>query len=138
MKNKDSKELHRLHRQDLLELLLAQSKDVERQQEEIETLRAQLTEVQATCERLKGKLDVKDAQIEHLKERLDQKDATIARLQAGGLLPVTSGESGSAKAIRISQIFDVARDAAGEYLQKVLGDIEVEGEPESSTPEESQ
>nr|WP_304968919.1 hypothetical protein [uncultured Acetatifactor sp.] len=100
------KELRKLHRQDLLELLVEQSREAsrlsaaldEKEQEcrEItennERLKAKLDEKDAglaqhtaasgeQLESLKGKLDEKDAQIEKLKGRLDEKDAQIGKLR---------------------------------------------------------
>lgn len=75
------KELHKLRRQDLLELLLSQSKDVARQQEDIETLKAELLAAREANEKLQGKLDEKDGQIADLIGKLDRIDEVIARLQ---------------------------------------------------------
>jgi len=100
------KELRKLHRQDLLELLVEQSREAsrlsaaldEKEQEcrEItennERLKAKLDEKDAglaqhtaasgeQLESLKGKLDEKDAQMEKLKGRLDEKDAQIGKLR---------------------------------------------------------
>ncbi len=100
------KELRKLHRQDLLELLVEQSREAsrlsaaldEKEQEcrEItennERLKAKLDEKDAglaqhtaasgeQLESLKGKLDEKDAQMEKLKGRLDEKDAQIEKLK---------------------------------------------------------
>lgn len=100
------KELRKLHRQDLLELLVEQSREAsrlsaaldEKEQEcrEItennERLKAKLDEKDAglaqhtaasgeQLESLKGKLDEKDAQIEKLKGRLDEKDAQMEKLK---------------------------------------------------------
>jgi len=68
------KELQKLRRMDLLELLLDSMRENEKNA-------ADAAEATVLSERLKGKLDDKDAQIEHLKERLDGKDARIAELQ---------------------------------------------------------
>ena len=101
------KELRKLHRQDLLELLVEQSREAsrlsaaldEKEQEcrEItennERLKAKLDEKDAglaqhtaasgeQLESLKGKLDEKDAQMEKLKGRLDEKDAELAQQTA--------------------------------------------------------
>ena len=74
------KELHKLRRQDLLQLLLLQSKEVQEQQETIDKLRESEEEYRSGFERLKHKLDEKDEQIERLKHRLDEKDAQIKKL----------------------------------------------------------
>ena len=75
------KELHRLSRQDLLQLLLAQSKEVSRQRAAIEELKNNAEKDHELIDRLKAKLDDKDATIETLKKRLDEKDETIAHLK---------------------------------------------------------
>ena len=75
------KELHRLRRQDLLQLLLSQSKEVARMQSSVNELEERNKELRETNERLKAKLDDKDALIEKLKGRLDRKDAAILELR---------------------------------------------------------
>lgn len=75
------KELHKLTRQDLLELLLAQSKEVVRLKTVIQSLETEQEQTRVGFNRLKGKLDDKDAQIERLKGKLDQKDRTIVSLE---------------------------------------------------------
>lgn len=75
------KELHKLSRQDLLELLLSQSKEVARQQAQIAELEEADSVTQESYARLKQKLDEKDAQLEKLKSRLDEKDAAIGSLE---------------------------------------------------------
>lgn len=69
-----NKELQKLRRMDLLELLLDQTRETER-------LSSRVDELEDLTDRLKGKLDDKDAQIEHLKSRLNDKDTRIAQLE---------------------------------------------------------
>ena len=69
-----NKELRRLKRRDLLQMLLAQCEETERLQKELDETRAELETLQEGYERLKKKLDIKD-------ERLNQKDAKIAELK---------------------------------------------------------
>ena len=75
------KELHKLSRQDLLQLLLAQSREVARQKSAIEVLKADLTQEKELTEKLKEKLNDKDGTIEHLKHRLDDKDKALDHLK---------------------------------------------------------
>ncbi len=75
------RELRRLSRQDLLQLLLAQSKEVARQKDTIAELKNVLEQERELTSRLKAKLDEKDETIEHLKMRLDSKDETLNRLK---------------------------------------------------------
>ena len=77
------KELHKLRRHDLLQLLLAQGREAAQLQAQIDDMTAQLETAQETNSRFIGRLDDKDAQIEKLKGRLDQKDAEMAQRAAG-------------------------------------------------------
>ncbi len=79
--NMTDKELRRLRRQDLLELLLEQSKEAARFQMESDKKQQELSRILESYERLKGKLDDKDAVIEKLKGRLDEKDSLIEKLK---------------------------------------------------------
>ncbi len=76
------KELHRLSRQDLLELLLTQSREVAQQKSVIEEMTENLSQEKALTGRLKDRLNDKDETIEHLKHRLDDKDESLNRLKA--------------------------------------------------------
>ena len=93
------KDLRKMKRQDLLELLILQSKEVLRMQDDImlktstieeltnmsDRLKAKLNEkdeeIEGISNRLKAKLDEKDRQIDHLKEKLDDKDVQLDRLK---------------------------------------------------------
>ena len=93
------RDLRKMKRQDLLELLILQSKEVLRMQDDImlktstieeltamsDRLKAKLDEkdeeFEGMSDRLKAKLDEKDRQIDHLKEKLDDKDVQLDRLK---------------------------------------------------------
>lgn len=87
LRNKDTgkagqaRELQKLKRQDLLELLLEQMRENDDLSLKLERREIAIQGLEGTVERLKDKLDLKDAQIEHLKSRLDDKDAQIGRLK---------------------------------------------------------
>ena len=75
------RELRRLSRQDLLQLLLAQSREVARQNDTITELRSALEQEREFTAGLKAKLDEKDSMVEQLRAdinalrtRLDEKD----------------------------------------------------------------
>lgn len=74
------KELRKLGRQDLLRLLLIQSKEVSRLKKTIEKLKDDTEQEQEHTATLKTKLDEKDETIEQLRLRLDAKDETVNRL----------------------------------------------------------
>ena len=111
------KELRRLGRQDLLQLLLAQSKEVSRQRALIEELKHDITEEQELTERLKAKLDEKDETIAHLKRRLDAKDESMNKMKAD-----TAEMSKTVQFLR-SRLDekDIALDAARARLDQMTG-----------------
>ena len=71
------KELRKLHRHDLLELLVEQSREAARLSMALQEKEEELAATLESNERIKGKLDEKDALIEKLKSRLDEKDAEM-------------------------------------------------------------
>ncbi len=89
------KELRRLRRQDLLQMLVAQTKEAARLDAELREKKEEIDGLQESLERLKGKLDEKDEMIgklkeertgsresqDRLKEKLDAKDAMMERLK---------------------------------------------------------
>ena len=75
-----AKELHKLSRQDLLQLLLAQSREVARQKENIEELKGLLKKERDLSTRLKEKLNEKDDDIARLAEKLNDKDYLAEKL----------------------------------------------------------
>ena len=76
-----AKELHKLSRQDLLQLLLAQSREVARQKESIDELKGLLKKERDLSSRLKEKLNEKDEDLARLVEKLNEKDENIGRLK---------------------------------------------------------
>lgn len=89
------KELHKLKRHELVQLLLMEAKEAQESKEiaeglkeqaeqsaqQVERLKKKLDQKDEQLERLKIKLNEKDKQIEHLKERLNEKDEKIALLR---------------------------------------------------------
>lgn len=75
------KDLRKLRRQDLLELLVEQSREAARLQSERDDKQTELSQILESYERLKKKLNEKDVQIEKLKGRLDEKDALLNKLK---------------------------------------------------------
>ena len=76
-----NKDLQRLSRQDLLELLVGQMHEGDELRSAIEQNEREIADLNALADRLKEKLDLKDQQIENLKEKLDIKDAQIDHLK---------------------------------------------------------
>ncbi len=77
------KELRKLHRHDLLELLVELSREAARLNAALQEKDTELTAVLEGNGRLKDKLDEKDELIEKLKSRLDEKDVQMAEKAAG-------------------------------------------------------
>lgn len=117
------KELLKLKRQDLLQLLLDQGRDAAEYKARLEETSLALTEAEETVERLKNKLNEKDELIEKLKGRLDEKDAQIKQQSEEMEAWLTSRrieleEAGSIAeaALRLNDIFDAAQRAANQYI----------------------
>ena len=113
------KELRRLKRRELLQMLLVQCQETERLQQESNEMKEQLEAFMESYERLKKKLDIKD-------ERLNQKDARIAELsrEIEGLkevkhLGVEDSSSIVEATLRLSGVFEEAQRAAEQYLLNV-------------------
>lgn len=118
------KELHKLRRQDLLQLMVTQGKEVIQLQAQLAETEERLAKVQESNERLKGRLDDKDVQIERLKGRLDDKDAKILELKAQlddhHVRTALDGAGSIAKeAMQLSGVFEAAQKAADEYLRRI-------------------
>ena len=77
------KELRKLGRHDLLELLVEQSREAARLDAALQEKEEEFRKASEGNERLKEKLNEKDELIEKLKGRLDQKDAEMAQRAAG-------------------------------------------------------
>lgn len=129
-----SRDLSRLSREDLLQLLLAQSKDAERLQDYLRDVADEFERCTSLNERLREKLDAKDEQIERLKGRLDDKDKRIARMQARlNELEVSKEEEERRARIIVNaaegmrgalEAFNATADWYVASLQDVCGDID--------------
>ena len=64
------KDLRKLGRQDLLQMLVTQSREVARQRAALKELEISLNEADENTDKLRNRLDEKDETIERLKERL--------------------------------------------------------------------
>ena len=71
------KELHKLRRHDLLQLLLAQGREAAQLRAQVEATTEELNQLQETNSRFIERMDDKDAQIGKLKDRLNEKDVQI-------------------------------------------------------------
>lgn len=117
------KELHRLRRQDLLQLLLSQGKEALELQAKLNDTSSALIQTKADYDRLREKLDEKDALIEKLKGRLDAKDARIGELKdemeafrLNRKIQIEKAGSLAEAVLRLNGIFETAQKAADQYL----------------------
>ena len=113
------RELRRLKRRDLLEMLLVQCEETERLQKETDEMKRQLADILESYERLKIKLNIKD-------ERLNQKDAKITDLKheieemrTSRIIELEEAGSIAEAALRINGVFEAAQRAAEQYLMNV-------------------
>ena len=120
------KDLRKLRRHDLLQLLLTQGREAAALQEQLAQMQADIEELQAGNERLKGKLNEKDEQLERLKSRLDQKDARIKELEAekqawleSRRIELSKAGSIAEAALKLNGVFEAAQRAADQYLYNI-------------------
>lgn len=113
------KDLRKLNRRELLQMLLVQCQETERHKQESDEARQQFEDLEKRYERLIGKLNIKD-------ERLNQKDAKIRELRdiikemkASKAIELEEAGSIAEAALRINEIFEAAQRAADQYLMNV-------------------
>lgn len=106
------KELHKLSRKELLQMLLAQARESERLAGLLAETEDQLHELEETYERLRDRLDKKDLQIRTLRETLEaeQHKREIELQDAGSIAEA---------ALRLNGVFEAAQKAADQYLESV-------------------
>ena len=75
------KDLRKLGRQDLLQMLVTQSREVARPRAALKELEISLNEADENNDKLRNRLDEKDETIERLKGRLNEKDALLEKLK---------------------------------------------------------
>lgn len=120
------KEFHKLKRQDVLRLLLAQVKEAEELRSKLAETEGRLIVAEGGYERLRKRLDTKDAQINKLKGRLDKKDdqirnlkTALEKLRAEKLDAAAEPGSIAEAALQLSGVFEAAQNAAELYLQNI-------------------
>lgn len=120
------KELNKLKRQEILQLLLVQVQESEQLQKKYDETAEQLKEEEELCGRLKARLNSKDAQIHKLRGRLDKKDDQIHRLkmqvvelQKQRLNGLEEAGSIAEVSMELSGVFEAAQKAADIYLENI-------------------
>ena len=74
------KDLHKLSREDLLKLLLEQSKELEATSQRSEEYRQSFLRSAAVLDKLKARLDQKDEQLKELQEKIEEKEKQLSLL----------------------------------------------------------
>ena len=106
------RELQKLGRRELLQLLLEQAKESERLRKQVGELEEQLRQTEEGYERLRDRLDSKDAQIHELEDPLHaERDTRETDLENVGSI--------AEAALRLNGVFDAAQRAADYYLQSI-------------------
>nr|WP_296010600.1 hypothetical protein [uncultured Blautia sp.] len=138
------KDLHKLRRRDLLQLLLTQGEEAAALQNQLEKTETELKASQEGNERLKEKLNQKDELIEKLKGRLDEKDARIRELEEGmeewksdRRIELEEAGSIAEAALRLHDIFGAAQKAADQYLYNLRLMNEKESNEQKENPNEN-
>lgn len=106
------KELRRLGRRDLLQMLVEQVKITEKSRQELAETTEQLRELEQNYERLRKRLDQKDARIHELTDTLqaERTKREIELREAGSIAEA---------ALRLNGVFETAQKAADQYLYNI-------------------
>lgn len=106
------KELHKLSRKEVLQMLLAQAREAERLSGLLTETETQLHQLEETYERLRDRLDKKDLQIRTLRETLEaERNKRKIELEDAGSI--------AEAALRLNGVFEAAQKAADQYLESV-------------------
>lgn len=106
------KELHRLSRKDLLQLLLEQGRENEEIKRQLAETEEILQRLEENYERLRKRLDRKDEQIHKLRDIL-QSERTKRKIE------LSEAGSIAEAALRLNVIFEAAQKAADQYLYNI-------------------
>lgn len=120
------KELQKLKRQELLQLLLTQSKEVAGLQKELEETDKEIIELAESNERLGARVREKDALNDKLLRRLEDKNIRIRELdteleafRTDRQAELEKTDSIAEAALRLNGIFEVAQQVADQYLYNI-------------------
>lgn len=106
------KELHRLKRHDLLELLVEQGKENVQLKQRLAETEEELEDMKAWYEKIRNRLELKDKLIQDLQKTLEaEKEKRRIELEEAGSI--------AEAALRLSGIFETAQKAADLYLHNI-------------------
>lgn len=131
------RELRRLKRRDLLQMLLVQCEETERLQQENTEMKMQLESITESYERLKAKLNIKDERLNEKDARIEELEERIEQMQSSREIELEEAGSIAEAALRINGVFEAAQRAAEQYLmniRRVVGNVPLsEADPEETT-----
>ncbi len=113
------RELRRLKRRELLQMLLMQCEETERLSLEAEERNEQMESLLESYERLKKKLDVKDARLNQKDEKIAELKRELEDLKAERERELEDAGSITGATQRLNAIFEEAQRAAEQYLSSV-------------------
>lgn len=113
------KELRRLKRRELLQMLLIQCEETERLTQEAEELKEQMDVVMESYERLKKKLDIKDQRLNEKDEKIEELKREMAEIKIVRERELEEAGSIAGATQRLNTIFEEAKRAADQYLAAV-------------------
>ncbi len=120
------KELQKLRREELLQLLLEQSREIARLQTECEEKDNELHGIEQNNGRLKARLEEKEALIHKLEQRRGSKDGRIGELEAEmekwrseRKAQLEQAGSVAGAALRLNGLLKAAQQAADQYLYNI-------------------
>ena len=114
-----NKELSKLNRKELLQMLLVQCEETERMQKETEKIKAEMTAMEESYERLKVKLNVKDERVNEKDAKIAELNRTIDDMKAKREIELLEAGSIAEAALRLNGIFESAQRCADQYLENV-------------------
>ena len=130
------KELRKLKRQTLLEMLLAQSEELEELKARCEEQTSSSAELQATVGYLKARLEDKDAQLEKLEVRLEGKDEKMRAVKEQLAQKMDDLERLRERLDRKDDELSAARERLDSLVLAEKADDGADALPEGETPEE--
>lgn len=129
-----SKELRKLNRKELLQMLLVQCEETERVQGEMDETNARMAAMEESYERLKIKLNIKDQRLNEKDAQIEELKRTIEDMKTSREIELTEAGSIAEAALRLNGIFETAQRCADQYLSNVrkLCEKERQDSPENS------
>lgn len=114
-----SKELRRLNRKELLQMLLVQCEETERIQGEMDETNARMAAMEESYERLKVKLNIKDQRLNEKDARIAELEQTIENMKTSREIELADAGSIAEAALKLNGIFEAAQKCADQYLANV-------------------